>query len=345
MPQQPPDWGGPGHYDLRRREYDVRRRIEARRSLARRAASHWRPVFALFVLVAAMGSAGVATNTFGAGDRFEGLVRRIDRFIAGPVPERSTRPTVTVTEPPAPTPKPTPDPNPSDSPPAVEPSASLPPTPTPEPTPTPLPPREPVDVDLLADPGAVFSHQTDRDWCAVAGTQMVLSIHAKADPSVEFQRQLASRIREWESRSDSLNGNWGPAAIALALEAYGVPGYEVRAYESRATALRDAAKAISEMRAPAVLLTWRGAHTWVMTGYRADADPTIFSDAKVTGAYILDPWYPDHSSIWGQSDVPGHFEDEAEMKRNYLPWRRPEGRYPDRDDKFIAVVPTIPLFR
>ena len=28
------------------------------------------------------------------------------------------------------------------------------------------------------------------------------------------------------------------------------------------------------------------------------------------------------------------------MRRNYLPWKRPEGHYPDRDGLFIAVVPT-----
>ena len=36
-------------------------------------------------------------------------------------------------------------------------------------------------------------------------------------------------------------------------------------------------------------------------------------------------------------------QDDAEMERNFLRWDRPEGAYPDRDGKFIAVVPTIPL--
>ena len=40
-------------------------------------------------------------------------------------------------------------------------------------------------------------------------------------------------------------------------EAYGVDGYEVRAYETRAQALRDAAKAISRFHAPVILLAWR----------------------------------------------------------------------------------------
>ena len=58
-----------------------------------------------------------------------------------------------------------------------------------------------------------------------------------------------------------------------------------------------------------LLLAWNGAHTWVMNGFRADGDPAIFPNAKVTGAYILDPWYPDVSSIWGPSDPPGTFQD------------------------------------
>ena len=80
-----------------------------------------------------------------------------------------------------------------------------------------------------------------------------------------------------------------------------------------------------------------------MTGYRADAEPTIFRDAAVKGTYIYDPWYPRVSTIWGPSDGPGVFQDDAEMERNYLRWERPEGDYLERDGKYIAVVPTIPL--
>jgi hypothetical protein len=66
----------------------------------------------------------------------------------------------------------------------------------------------------------------------------------------------------------------------------------------------------------------------------------VFDDAHITGTYINDPWYPLVSSIWGASDPPGTFQNQAEMRRNYLPWKRPEGHYPDRDGLFIAVVPT-----
>jgi len=314
------------------------------RSRGGRIGRHWRVFLALALVAVAMGLGAVSTNALGAGDRFEGLVERIDRLIAGPVPERSTRPTVAYTPPPVAAATSMPTPMPRATGPAPSRSAAV-ATPTPAPTPTPLPARVAVDFTAVPSPADVFSHQATKDWCAVAGTQMVLAIHGKAPTSDAFQQEIASRIKDWESVQDSRNGNWGPAAMALALDAYGVPGYEIRAYDTRADALRDSARAIKATGAPVVLLTWRGAHTWVMSGYRADADPSVFPDATVTGAYILDPWYPWESNIWGQSDPPGAFQDAAEMERNYLAWKRPEGEYPDRDGKFIAVVPTLPLTR
>lgn len=304
-----------------------------------------RRVVALAVVLAmfggSLGTLAIATDAFGAGQRWESVLARVDRFLAGPVPDRPAPSTVLVTEPPAATP--TPEPTPAAPSASVDPAATPGPTPTPTPTPTPEPVREAVDFDILDDPEAVFASQDHKDWCAVAGTQMVLAIHGRADTSVAFQRELASRVRDWESYDDSHNGDWGPAAMALALEAYGVPGYEVRAFETRQGALRDAARTLQATGAPVILLAWRGAHTWVMTGFRADADPSVFRDAHIEGAYILDPWYPRVSSIWGPSDPAGTFQDAAEMNRNFLKWKRPEGAYPDRDGRYITVAPTIPL--
>ena len=278
-------------------------------------------------------SAAIATDTLGAGELFEKVVSRIERFLAGPPPDRPTLPTVAVTPRPAsPSPSPTP---------TLRPPASGEPPATPAPTPTPVP-RVAVDVDILADPEAAFAHQLDKDWCVPAGVTIVLAATGNGSPTEARQREIASRVREWESYADSHNGNWGPASMALALDAYGAKGYEIRAYDTRQDALRGSAAAISQTNSPAVLLAWKGAHTWVMTGYRANADPVVFDDAVITGAYILDPWYPWTSSIWGKSDPPGTFQNTAEMNRNFLEWKRPEGPYPDRDGKFIVLIPTIP---
>jgi hypothetical protein len=294
-----------------------------------------RRILALLLVFVVAGGIAVWLDVLGAGTRFENLVRKIE-LIVDPPPDREIDEAVLVTPKPTllATPTPPPTPRPSLAPGQTEP---------PPPTPTPAPVREPVDIDLLEDPAAAFISEKDKDLCAVAGTQIVLAMHGKAELTTAFQRELAARIGEWESQRDSKNGGWGPAAIVKALEAYGVPGYEVRAYETRQDAMRDGARSLETTGAPVLLLTWRGAHTWVMSGFRADADPAIFDDAKVTGTYILDPWYPRVSSIWGPSDEPGAFQDLPEMRRNYLPWERPEGLYPKRDGLFIAVVPTLPL--
>jgi hypothetical protein len=306
-----------------------------------------RPSLRLSLLVAIVlvtsGGLAVATDVLGAGRLFQRAVARIDRMTADPVPDRATVETVLVSPRPetaAPSPTRTTAAPASSS---FDRSDSPTPTSTPEPTPEPTPARVPVDVDIAADPASVFASEVKDTWCSPAGIQIALAFLGKADTSIDFQRELQGRVHEWESHADSHNGDWGPAAMVLALEAYGAPGYEVRAYKTRQDALRDAATAIETTRSPVILLAWRGAHTWVMTGFRADADPAIFADATVAGAYILDPWYPRVSSIWGASDPPGTFQDDAEMVRNFLVWKRPEGRYPDRDGLFIALVPTVPV--
>ncbi len=288
------------------------------------------------ILVFAAGFTVVRANILGIGDRFERMTARIENFI-DPPPDRSTIPTVVIT--PGPSAPPSSTARPFDP-------------PTPEPS---LLVREPVDVAVVDDHDAVFTSQITEKDCAVAGTQMVLTILGLGDASNEFQTEIHDRIGEWESLEDSLNGGWGPAAVALALTAYGEPGYEIRAYESYADALRDSAIAITEMNKPVVMFPWWGAHTWVMTGFRADADPTLFPDAEISGAYILDPWYPRVSSIWGPSDPPGNFEDLDELERNWPAyegppgyeqigpgWTRPEGPYPDRDGRFVVLLPTTP---
>lgn len=288
------------------------------------------------VLGASVTTLAIATDALGAGEKWLAVVNRVERFLAGPVPDRPTRATVLVTEPPEPTPSVTPVPA------TLAPGATPSPTPLPTPPPTPGPKRVKMDVDIVDDPDAVFVSELRSDWCAVAGVQSVLAVLGLADTSDATQRTIASRVHEWEAYSDSHNGEWGPGAMALALDAYGAPGYEVRAFETMTGALRDAGVAIEETHSPVILLAWRGAHTWVMTGYRGDGDPAIFKYAKISGAYILDPWYPRLSSIWGYSNPPGTFTKYDELRENFLPWKRPEGHYPDRDGLYITVTPTIP---
>jgi hypothetical protein len=302
-------------------------------------------ITALGLVIALVGVGAIATDTLGAGNLYDRAVAKIDRFLAGPVPDRSAPDTVVASTPP----EDVADRDPDELPiatavvGAVGPDVTPVPAPTASPTATPTVPHVPITFDIVANHKAVFAHELKVTWCASAGVQMVLATLHLGNTSNAFQREIQGRVREWESYKDSHNGDWGPSAMALALDAYGAKGYEVHAYQTRQGALRGAAKAIMKTSSPAILLAWKGAHTWVMTGFKADADPTVFSNAKIIGTYIQDPWYPDISSIWGPSDPPGTFQNYAEMERNFLKWKRPEGKYPARDGLYITVLPTIPV--
>jgi flagellar basal body-associated protein FliL len=316
------------------------------RAPRRRRGVRWIALILVAIVLAGaiMAAGAVYTNAFGAGDRFANLLDRID-LIIDPPPDRPTAPTILATPRPIARATTQPSPTPSPTPPSVAPI--VPPvtpiaTPSPTPSPTPTPEKKPVNVRVVKKPKSVFITQLTKEWCAPAGVQMVLASLGLANNSERFQHELVNKSGRWESRRDSLNGGWGPGAMVEALDAYGAKGYEIRAFKRRHDALLDAARAMSETGAPVILVAWRGAHTWVMTGYKATADPTKFEDARITGTYILDPWYPRVSTIWGASDPAGTFQDEAEMKRNFLPWKRPEGRYPDRDGRWLIVAPTIP---
>jgi hypothetical protein len=197
-------------------------------------------------------------------------------------------------------------------------------------------------VKIEPKPAAVFASEAKNTWCAAAAVQIALNVNGPAS-RIDTSRARQAQIRKLEvdltTRKDSRNGGAGPLGMVATLEKLGKVDYQLHIYDTRAEALRASAKAIKETGHAAILLAWRGAHAWVMTGYKADADPTVFANAKVAGAYIIDPWYPRVSRIWGPSDKPGVYQDSAEMKRNYLPWKRPDGRYPGRDGKFLAIIP------
>jgi hypothetical protein len=230
---------------------------------------------------------------------------------------------------------------------ASTPAAPASPSPTAVASPLSSPSRTPavgsVDINLAPNGRAVFSSQITKEMCAPAGLTSALATMGLVKASDIVQRQIEGRIGKWTSPADSHDRGWGPLAMTKALAAYGAPGYVVKAFATRGAALRAAGIALSATHEPVLLLAWWGAHTWVMTGYRATGDLATNAGAAFTGAYIVDPWYPRVSSIWGRVNPPGHFYDMKGMTRNYIAWARPEGRYPGRDGRWVAVIPTRPL--
>ena len=240
---------------------------------------------------------------------------------ASPVAAAST---LAQTPSPTATPAPTPAPTPS---------------PTPEPTPVPLPTKTPFTMDIYR-PGT-FVSQITREYCMAGAIQNMLNIIGPGiDLTATRQKQIGSLLVSLTTRQDSYNGGFGPAGWALTMPKLGAGQYQLVIDPTFDQAMHDAALALARTARPVGLLTWWGAHSWVMTGFQADSDPLLFPDTfKLSGAYIVDPFYPRISKIWGQTLGPDTFRNMAAMAHNYIGWKRPEGHYPGRDGKWLLVIP------
>lgn len=190
-----------------------------------------------------------------------------------------------------------------------------------------------------------FMHQATKDMCVAGSTQIMMNIidPGKPNRSVAFQKKLYERGRRLSLNQAKL----GPIGVDLSgwaqlLNTGGYGPYVVESAETRRGAIRKAATAIRETGKPVGLVTWRGAHSWVMSGFTADADPAHDNGFKVKAAYIQDTWYPYVSTIWGASDPPNTLVPVARLKEDYLPYQRPRARYPKRDGKFMLILPVLP---
>ncbi len=112
--------------------------------------------------------------------------------------------------------------------------------------------------------------------------------------------------------------------------------------------MRMAARAMRETGKPVGLLMWQGRHAWVMSGFRATADPRISRDFRVTGVIVEDPLYPHGSTVWGPSPTPGEVLSLAKLGRQFVP-RRTSPRWlavqpwnRDLNGKYVLVLPFVP---
>ncbi len=233
-----------------------------------------------------------------------------------------------------PTPSATAQPNPTEAP-----TVGVVPTPSATLPPTPGPTVGPFEMDIYKD--GTFVSQVTKYACMAGAVQNMLNIMGpKVDTTAERQVEISKTIIANTTPQDSLNGGYGPEGWAITLTQLGGGNYKLLIDDSLDQAMHDAASALRKTRRPVGLLSWWGAHSWVMTGFRSDHDPRYYpTNYTLEGAFIVDPFYPRKSSIWGQTLGPDTFRDMAAMTHNYIGWKRPEGRYPGRDGKWLLVVP------
>jgi hypothetical protein len=207
----------------------------------------------------------------------------------------------------------------------------------------PRPRPGPFTVDLYER--GDFVHQQTKDWCVAGSTQTMMNIidRGTANRSTAFQRRLYLQGRRLSPNKAKL----GPIGVdlegwAALLDRHGYGPYVVTGARTRVAAIHRAARALRLTGRPVGLVTWRGAHSWVMSGFTATADPAWSRDYRVTHVFIQDVWYPWVSSIWGASRPPDSRVPVAALAEDYLPYRRPLARWPRRDGRFMLILPVLP---
>ena len=142
-----------------------------------------------------------------------------------------------------------------------------------------------------------FTTEKKPIWCAPAAMQTMINIMSPgADTSRATQKLLHTIARKLGPAPDRGSEPEGMARTLASLD-YGA--YRVIVVDNRSAAYKAAARAIRLTGRPVALLVWRGAHNWVVSGFRSTADPALGDAFKVTHLWIEDVWYPRISDIWG----------------------------------------------
>ncbi len=178
-------------------------------------------------------------------------------------------------------------------------------------------------------------------WCVGASMQMMINMIEGGRPDRSRRTQkamydLARDVSPWvERRPGASTFGWAGGLTDL-----GHGPYVELSSPGKQAALRIAARQMRYTRKPVGLLVWSGRHAWVMSGFRATADPAYTDDFKVTHVYIEDPWAGRTSPGWGRGLSP-HSLVRVSRLSGFTRWSshyRPEF---GRDGHYVIVAPLI----
>jgi putative peptidoglycan lipid II flippase len=211
-------------------------------------------------------------------------------------------------------------------------SASAPATATPAPSPTPTP--GPFAMDLYQKGDFVGEYRDT--WCVPAALQTSINIMSTgADVTKAYQTRLYNLAYSLApGNAGGADASAWPAALTKL--GYGTFALDVR--KSMGDAVKTVAKAIRLTNRPGGLIVWYGWHSWVVSGFKATADPALTDSFTVTGLYVEDVWYNRLSTIWGWSNPPDTFVKTADLPidyKRYKEWTKD----PARDGLFVFVMP------
>jgi hypothetical protein len=176
-----------------------------------------------------------------------------------------------------------------------------------------------LDVQRRGD----FVAQTNLVQCVGASMQMMLNMVRADDRSAATQLKLQNLARSLSPPRPDGGVRKGASVVGWSegLNQLGAGPYKLVGAWTIEEAMSVAARAIRITGKPVGLLMWQGRHAWVMSGFRATADPLGGADTSVMAVTVLDPLYPRVSPRWGRGPRPGEVMSVATLGKQFLPRR------------------------
>ena len=167
----------------------------------------------------------------------------------------------------------------------------------------------------------VFTTQRSWLWCTAAGVQIVRSIvDHKTDHTTAGQRRYFDWMRTRNRYDLPVSAGVDAAGWTAGLRHFADDRYRLVASRSFDSALRSAVTRLRLTNLPVALTVSHGNHGWILTGFRATADPATTSAFTVTSVRVTGPLYGLQSKN-GYDMPPNTKLTTAQLKRFFTPWK------------------------
>ena len=183
-----------------------------------------------------------------------------------------------------------------------------------------------------------FTTQKSWLWCTAAGVQIVRNIvDRKTDHTTAGQRRYFDWMRTRNRYDLPLSAGVDPAGWTAGLRHFVDDRYRLVSSRTFDSALRSAVTRLRLTNLPVALTVSHGNHGWILTGFRATADPAKTSRFTVTSVRVTGPLYGLQSKN-GYDMAPNTKLTTAQLKRFFTPWK-----YAPRamiwDGRYVSIQP------
>ena len=183
-----------------------------------------------------------------------------------------------------------------------------------------------------------FTTQKSWLWCTAAGVQIVRNIvDRKTDHTTAGQRRYFDWMRARNRYDLPLSAGVDAAGWTAGLRHFVDDRYRLVSSRTFDSALRSAVTRLRLTNLPVALTVSHGNHGWILTGFRATADPAKTTSFTVTSVRVTGPLYGLQSKN-GYDMAPNTKLTTAQLKRFFTPWK-----YAPRamiwDGRYVSIQP------